>query len=85
MFDEEDSRTVQVGRLWIFQARYKIEVSRVPAGSWVLIEGVDDAITKTATITDMANAGGYGNDGGGKRMTPSIQIVVKHSNFGCYP
>ena len=26
MFDEEDSRNLTVGRLWIYQARYKIEV-----------------------------------------------------------
>lgn len=31
--------------------RYKLEVNRVPAGNWVLIQGVDAAITKTATIT----------------------------------
>ena len=30
MFDEEDSRTVRVGRLWVYQARYKIEVRRAP-------------------------------------------------------
>ena len=33
--------------------RYKIEVSRVPAGNWVLIEGIDQAIVKTSTITDL--------------------------------
>ena len=32
-------------------ARYKIEVNRVPAGNWVLIEGVDEPIVKSATIT----------------------------------
>ncbi|KAK2710270.1 hypothetical protein QYM36_013797, partial [Artemia franciscana] len=29
--DEEDSRVLTVGRLWIYEARYKIEVNRVPA------------------------------------------------------
>ena len=53
MFDEEDSRVLTVGRLWIYQARYRIEVNRVPAGSWVLIEGVDEAVVKTATITGL--------------------------------
>ncbi len=28
-------------------------MNRVPAGCWVLIEGVDHAIVKTATITDL--------------------------------
>ncbi|VDN09422.1 unnamed protein product [Dibothriocephalus latus] len=30
--------------------RYRLEVNRVPAGNWVLIEGVDQAIVKTSTI-----------------------------------
>jgi len=53
VFDEEDSRTLRVGRLWIYEARYKIEVNRVPAGNWVLIEGIDQPIVKTSTITDL--------------------------------
>nr|CAG4640617.1 EOG090X00RJ [Eulimnadia texana] len=48
--DEEDSRTVSVGRLWIYEARYKVEVNRVPAGNWVLIEGIDASVVKTSTI-----------------------------------
>lgn len=55
LFDEEDSRVLQVGRLWIYEARYKIELSRVPAGNWVLIEGIDQCIVKTSTITDVAH------------------------------
>jgi len=51
--DEEDSRISLVGRLWINEARYKVEVNRVPAGNWVLIEGIDELIVKTATITQM--------------------------------
>lgn len=50
--DEEDSRIMTVGRLWISEARYKIEVNRVPSGNWVLIEGIDQPIVKTATIVD---------------------------------
>lgn len=34
-------------------SRYKIELNRVPAGNWVLIEGIDQSIVKTATITDL--------------------------------
>ena len=54
MYDEEDSRNMTVGRLWIYQARYKVEVNRVPAGNWVLIEGIDQPVVKTCTITDAA-------------------------------
>jgi len=53
MFDEEDSRSLNLGRLWIYEARYKIEVNRVPAGCWVLMEGIDQPVVKTCTITDM--------------------------------
>merc|ERR1712013_837452 len=52
-FDEEDSRNMRVGRLWVYEARYKVEVNRVPAGNWVMIEGIDQPIVKTSTITDL--------------------------------
>ncbi|XP_064401665.1 116 kDa U5 small nuclear ribonucleoprotein component-like [Halichondria panicea] len=42
-----------VGRLWISEANYQVEISRVPAGNWVLLEGVDQTITKTAIITQI--------------------------------
>lgn len=29
------------------------QVNRVPAGNWVLIEGVDASVVKTSTITDL--------------------------------
>lgn len=51
--DEEDSRVSTVGRLWISEARYKVELNRVPCGNWVLIEGIDEPIVKTATITQV--------------------------------
>ncbi|CAO4369144.1 unnamed protein product [Caenorhabditis nigoni] len=51
--DEEDCRRMTVGRLFVHVARYQIEVSRVPAGCWVLIEGIDQPIVKTATIAEL--------------------------------
>lgn len=39
---------------FIMYYRYKVEVNRVPAGNWVLIEGIDQPIVKTATITDIS-------------------------------
>ncbi|KAG7155228.1 116 kDa U5 small nuclear ribonucleoprotein component-like [Homarus americanus] len=53
LMDEEDSRILTVGRLWVSEGRYNIEVNAVPAGNWVLIEGIDEPIVKTATITDL--------------------------------
>ena len=40
-------------RVALFLCRYNIEVSRVPAGNWVLIEGIDEPIVKTSTITQV--------------------------------
>ncbi|XP_045456514.1 116 kDa U5 small nuclear ribonucleoprotein component [Melitaea cinxia] len=48
--DEEDSRVMNVGRLWLYEARYKVELNRVPAGCWALIEGIDQPIVKTCTL-----------------------------------
>nr|VDD53805.1 unnamed protein product [Brassica oleracea] len=48
--DEEDMTVKEVTKLWIYQARYRIPVSSAPPGSWVLIEGVDASIMKTATL-----------------------------------
>jgi U5 small nuclear ribonucleoprotein component len=49
--DEEDMAIKEVGRLWVHEGRYRVEVTGVSAGNWVLIEGVDASIIKTATIT----------------------------------
>ena len=53
LLDEEDSRDLQIGRLWVYEARYKVELNRVPAGNFVLIEGIDQSIVKTSTIVDV--------------------------------
>lgn len=50
--DEEDSRILPVGKIWIYNSRYKVEVRSIPAGNWALIEGIDQPIVKTATIID---------------------------------
>ncbi|MPC12704.1 U5 small nuclear ribonucleoprotein component [Portunus trituberculatus] len=56
LMDEEDSRVLTVGRLWVSEGRYSIEVNAVPAGNWVLIEGIDEPIVKTSTLTDLPPA-----------------------------
>lgn len=48
--DEEDMAVKEVTKLWVYQARYRIPISKAPVGSWVLIEGVDASIMKTATL-----------------------------------
>ncbi|KAF4037532.1 Elongation factor G [Phytophthora infestans] len=50
--DDEDMCTRTIEGVCIAQGRYKIQVNRIPAGNWVLLEGVDASITKSATVTD---------------------------------
>ncbi|KAL2914439.1 U5 small nuclear ribonucleoprotein component [Polyrhizophydium stewartii] len=51
--DDEDSSIQEVAAVSIYQSRYKIKMSSVPAGNWVLLTGVDASIVKTATITNV--------------------------------
>ncbi|KAJ2795400.1 hypothetical protein H4R21_005126, partial [Coemansia helicoidea] len=48
--DDEDMASATVAAAWIYCARYKIPVSGLGAGGWVLLGGVDGSIGKTATI-----------------------------------
>ena len=48
--DEEDSVVGRVSNIWKYQARYRVPLDRASAGGWVLLEGVDETIFKTATI-----------------------------------
>lgn len=54
--DDEDMKLETVSACFISEARYKLEVSRLSAGMWVLIEGVDASIMKTATIASKDDA-----------------------------
>lgn len=57
--DEEDMAIKNITNMWIYQSRYRIEVNKVPAGNWVLIEGIDATIMKTATLTSLTNEEPY--------------------------
>jgi U5 small nuclear ribonucleoprotein component len=61
--DDEDMAFATVESVSIPRGRYGTEVSIAKAGSWVLLEGVDANIVKTATITNAksSSAAGYGN------------------------
>ncbi|TIC27938.1 P-loop containing nucleoside triphosphate hydrolase protein [Wallemia mellicola] len=48
--DEEDMAMATIQNVWVSEARYKFECPEIPAGSWVLLGGVDESIVKTATI-----------------------------------
>jgi U5 small nuclear ribonucleoprotein component len=43
----------EVTNMWIYQSRYRVEINKVPIGNWVLLEGIDISISKTATITQV--------------------------------
>jgi U5 small nuclear ribonucleoprotein component len=62
--DDEDVMTATVSAICIPQGRSMTEVSRATAGNWVLIEGIDSAIAKTATLTD--NRFPHPKDGNGE-------------------
>ncbi|KAJ1548336.1 hypothetical protein HK405_003625, partial [Cladochytrium tenue] len=51
--DEEDMVVKDVEGLSVFQSRYKIKATSIPAGNWVLLTGVESSIVKTATITNL--------------------------------
>jgi U5 small nuclear ribonucleoprotein component len=48
--DEEDCAVATVTAVWSYQARYRVPLARAAAGAWVLLEGLDATITKTATL-----------------------------------
>ncbi|KAK4132395.1 P-loop containing nucleoside triphosphate hydrolase protein [Trichocladium antarcticum] len=50
--DEEDMVLARISDVFIAETRYNIPTDGVPAGSWVLLGGVDNSIVKTATIVD---------------------------------
>ncbi|GAA5856097.1 hypothetical protein JCM8547_002978 [Rhodosporidiobolus lusitaniae] len=48
--DEEDMVLAKVEGVYVGEARYDIEVDGMPAGNFVHLSGVDDSISKTATL-----------------------------------
>merc|ERR1740130_2184386 len=53
--DDEDMTIREVQNLWIYEGRYRVDVSHVPAGNWVLIGGIESSIKKSSTITTASN------------------------------
>lgn len=52
--DEEDMVVGAVEKVFVSEARYAIGTDGIPAGNFVLMSGVDNSITKTATLIDAA-------------------------------
>jgi 116 kDa U5 small nuclear ribonucleoprotein component len=53
LVEKEDVVVKEITNMWIFQSRYRVEINKVPACNWVLLEGIDISISKTATITQV--------------------------------
>ncbi|EPT24451.1 U5 small nuclear ribonucleoprotein component (U5 snRNP), putative, partial [Toxoplasma gondii ME49] len=51
--DDEDMVIRDITHLCLMEGRYRVEVSHVPVGNWVLIGGVDLSVLKTSTITNV--------------------------------
>lgn len=51
--DEEDSGEARISNVWLYNARYRVPLSRVYAGNLVLVEGLDALISKTATVVGL--------------------------------
>ncbi|KAI9601376.1 hypothetical protein H4Q26_001194 [Puccinia striiformis f. sp. tritici PST-130] len=69
--DEEDMVEALIERVFIFESRYSVETSGVPAGNLCLLSGIDNSITKTATVVESA----YTRPGGSARARISTQAV----------
>ncbi|KAI8452874.1 elongation factor EF-2 [Phakopsora pachyrhizi] len=58
--DEEDMVEALIEKVFVFESRYAIETSGIPAGNLCLLSGIDNSITKTATVVES----GYTRPGG---------------------
>lgn len=56
--DTEDVQVAEVRGVSLGQARYRIELDGAPPGSLVLLEGLSDAVARSATITGSGGGGG---------------------------
>lgn len=54
--DDEDMVVRDVGSVWISEARYRVEVTSMCAGNWVMLSGIDISHYKTTTVTENTNS-----------------------------
>lgn len=60
--DDEDMAVATVEAISIPRGRSRTEVTMAKAGNWILLEGVDSNISKTATITSAGEEGNAGEE-----------------------
>ncbi len=56
--DDEDMKYAEITGLSISVGRFFIQVNAAVAGNWIMIDGIDSTIKKTATITDTKSIAG---------------------------
>lgn len=61
--DEEDMAHADAASLSLGQGRYRMDLPEAYAGNWVLVEGIDAPINKTATVAAAEASGGGRSDG----------------------
>jgi len=82
----EDCALTIVGNLYIPGGRYLVPTTRVPAGCWVLIQGIDSHVTKSATLIDDSLNDSEDNEGVEIFVppkffnTPSVKIACEPIN-----
>uniref|UniRef100_A0A7S4JKP7 Tr-type G domain-containing protein n=1 Tax=Odontella aurita TaxID=265563 RepID=A0A7S4JKP7_9STRA len=76
--DDEDCATATVSGVRVPRGRRNVEVTRAVAGNWVLLEGVDANIVKTATITSLGSSmddmGARNNDDDSARIFAPLKF-----------
>lgn len=79
--DEEDMAVKQVTKLWLYQARDRLPIPEAPAGTCVLIEGVDASISKTATLCNYETGYHHQDRGSGLHIpSSSVQYCPSYEN-----
>jgi U5 small nuclear ribonucleoprotein component len=44
--EQEDMMVKEITNMWIYNSRYRVEINKIPANNWVLLEGIDLSIEK---------------------------------------
>ena len=73
--DDEDMAVCEVTAVSVGQARYRVEVNAVPAGNWVMMDGIDGTIAKTATVCAPAKDDAAAAGRGASRQRDSLASV----------
>ena len=83
--ETEDCTTTTVGNLYVAGGRYRVPVTSVPAGNWVLIEGIDQFVTKSVTLIDSILNENDSEDEGVEIFCPTKFFNTPNVKIACEP